>query len=250
MKIEKLIVTFLVALPVVFSTKAQSTFQNLNFEEADLSPTVGLYGGEVPISSALPGWSASIGGVAVTQVLQNNYDLGAASVDIFGPNWNSINPGIIDGNYTVFLQSGVIPPNDDIGVNTSIWQDGTLPANAQSLQFSAWNWTPASTIFTVSFDGHTLSPVVLSSGQSPAGQGYTVYGVNITPYEGQTGQLEFTSAFNNAGPSWTELDDIGFSTNTVTPEPSTLALLVMSGMAFGVRRWRVKRGIGVERKQR
>jgi hypothetical protein len=238
-KIEKLIARFSVALLAVLSAEAQGTFQNLDFESANLSPVPPqaqppTY---VPISSALPGWNATIGGVAVTQVLQNDYDTGTASVDILGPNWSPIDPGIIGGNYTVFLQSGGSPQNDSIGVNTSIWQDGTVPANAQSLEFSAWNRLPSFTIFTVSFDGNDLSPVALYSGQTAAGQPYTVYGANIAPYAGETGQLEFTSVFNPGGASWTELDDIAFSTQAV-PEPSPVILTGIGSLLLLLcRRW-------------
>jgi hypothetical protein len=39
------------------------------------------------------------------------------------------------------------------------------------------------------------------------------------------------------GESATELDDITFSTTTVMPEPNTLALAVMGGLALIARRW-------------
>ena len=221
---------FLLAL---LSAQAQGTFQDLNFEAATLAPTIGLYGGEVPISSALPGWKASIGGVAVTQVLQNNYTLGAASIDIFGPNWNLTEPGIIDGNYTVYLQAF----NTGQG-NVSLWQNGTIPANAESLQFSAWQHLSVNEAFSVSFAGNSLALVALGSGQSPSGQAYTVYGANIAPYAGETGQLDFT-AYGGNGPDWLELDDITFSPNAV-PEPNTLALILTGGLALAARRRRAK----------
>jgi hypothetical protein len=135
----------------------------------------------------------------------------------------------------VFLQASIAP------YDVSLWQDGTIPANAQSLQFSAWSWLPPFTIFTVSFDGNTLSPVVLSSGQTAAGQPYTVYGANVALYAGQTGQLEFTAGFNNSGPSWTELDDISFSTNSIAPEPGILVLTSIGGLLFGARKWLARR---------
>jgi hypothetical protein len=230
MKIAEPFAAFSSILLAAFSAPAQTAFQNLSFESANLSSPSGPFN-EVPISSALPGWSASIGGVPVTQVLQNNYTLGAASIDIFGPNWNQTEPGIIDGNYTVFLQAF----NAGQG-NVSLWQNGTIPANAASLQFSAWQYPSVNEAFSVSFAGNSLSPVILGSGQSPSGQAYTVYGVNIAPYAGQTGQLEFTAA-GGQGPDWVELDDITFST---IPEPGTLALVVMGGLALAVRRWRGK----------
>jgi hypothetical protein len=219
------------------SAKAQETFTNLNFESANL-PAIpaGQTGSSVAITAALPGWSASIGGVQDTQVLQNNYDLGTPSVDIFGPNWTSVDPGIIQGNYTVFLQASIQP------YDVSLWQNGTIPANAETLQFSAWEWLPARTSFNVSFDGNTLSPVVLSSGQTATGQPYTTYGVNIAAYENETGKLEFTAVANNNGPSWTELDHISFSTNVVaSPEPSMVALTAIGGLLFGARKWFARR---------
>ena len=139
----------------------------------------------------MPGWNASIGGVSITQVVQNNYTGGAASVDIFGPNWTLLGPGIIGGNYTVYLQAFSSSQG-----NVSLWQNGTIPANAASLEFSAWSqYNPA--YFLVSFAGNNLSPVMLSSGTAPSGQPYDVFGVNIAPYAGQTGQLQFTALDNN-----------------------------------------------------
>jgi len=223
------------------SASAQGTFQNLNFESASLSPVpAGQVGGEVPLSSALPGWSASIGGVTVTQVFQNNLTLGQASIDILGPDWNTSNPGIIDGDYSVFLQSGASPQNG-LPANASLWQNGTVPANAISLQFSAWGDLPATAIFSVSFAGNNLVPIAIGSGQSPSGQTYTLYGVNISSYARQTGQLEFTADANPPNPSWLLLDDISFSTQAVA-EPSPFVLSGIGGLLFALyRRFASKR---------
>jgi hypothetical protein len=49
-------------LAVALSVHGQGTFQNLDFESANLAPiAAGQLGVEVPIASALPGWSASFG---------------------------------------------------------------------------------------------------------------------------------------------------------------------------------------------
>ena len=234
MKIQELLATFAVLFLVVLSAQGQGSFQNLDFESANLSNPSGL-DSDVPITNALPGWSASIGGVPVTQIWANVVSGGQATIDVPGPGWHTFNPGIIDGNYTVFLQAF----NPGQG-NVSLWQNGMVPANAESLQFKAWNAPSANEVFSVSFAGNNLSTVVFGSGESASGQGYTTYGVNIAPYADQTGQLEFT-AFGGQGPNFMLLDDITFSTNTVTPEPNTLSLLLISGVAFGVGHWRVKR---------
>jgi len=188
------------------------------------------------------GWYASnaFGGSSysctpIGAVCHVNYTLGQAAIDIFSPNWNSANPGIIDGNYTVFLQAGQAP-GGTATENASLGQDGTIPANMESVQFSAWNFNGNSPL-SVSFAGHSLSLVDLYSGRNPSGQVYTVYGANIAPYAGQSGQLEFTAVF----PEWIELDDISFSSQAV-PEPSPLVLTGIGALVFALyRRFAPKR---------
>ncbi|HEY3863383.1 MAG TPA: PEP-CTERM sorting domain-containing protein [Verrucomicrobiae bacterium] len=131
---------------------------------------------------------------------------------------------MIAGDYTVCLQAY----NADQG-NVSIWQTGTLPANAVSLEFRAWNYPSANGDFSVSFANNNLSPVAIGSGQSSTGQDYTDYSANIQPYAGQTGALEFTAIGGN-GANWLELDDINFS--STTPEPGTAVLTCLGGMVF------------------
>src|ERR1700722_4826419 len=84
---------FLPALALFFaiavSAGAQGTFQNLDFESANLSPPPGQFGSLVPIMNALPGWTGFLGNNQVTQVYQNNFTLGDASIDILGPGWNN-----------------------------------------------------------------------------------------------------------------------------------------------------------------
>jgi len=228
---------------ITWTTSAQS-FSDLNFESATLAPTTGPqpWPDYVPIASALPNWSANLGSVQQSQVSQNTFTGGTASIDILGPNWGSqTGPGgfplgVIDGNYSVFLQTGVGPPDYTGGVNTSIAQTGLVSASAQSVQFkAAFDVNELS----VSFDGNNLPLVTLSTGQAPSGQSYTVYGVDIAPYAGQTGQLEFTEVFDGSFPS-VELDDVKFST-TAVPEPSILMLTAMGGLLCRARKWFAQR---------
>jgi hypothetical protein len=53
----------------------------------------------------------------------------------------------------------------------------------------------------------------------------------IGPDPGQTGQLEFASEFNNNGSSWTEFDDVSFPNAAAIPEPSSLLLFGVGGLA-------------------
>jgi hypothetical protein len=208
----------------------QGTFQNLNFESATLSSVPpGEGGGDVSISAALPGWTGYLGGVQTARVFQNEVSLGASSIDILGPQWNKA-PGIIDGNYSVYLQPG------DNGTTTSIAQSGTIPSGTQTLIFDAWQ-PPLATPFSVSFSGDTLSPLVLFSGQSPSGQAYDVYGANVASFAGQTGQLEFTVFPNNYNSLL--LDDISFSSQAI-PEPNPIVLTGIGGLIFAWYRLRLR----------
>jgi hypothetical protein len=217
---------------VVLCADAQGTFQNLDFESATPStpitgPIIGAH--YQPMGLAFPAWTAYVGTVQQTEVLQNNYTLGLASVDLFGPNYSTagpspgVVPGTIDGNYSVFLQSGGDPQSSAL-VGASIEQTGMVPQGSQSLEFEAWQ--TASTEFSVSFNGNNLSPVVLGTGAN-----YTLYGVNISPYVGQTGSLEFTANYSGTGASWLGLDDIAFSP-TAVPEPNPLVLTGVGVLLF------------------
>src|SRR2546427_4445553 len=80
--------------------QASGAFQNFGFESANLSPVpVGQRGGLVSISDAMPGWIGYAGTDQVSEVLHNNLSLGAAEIDIWGPDWTT-QDGIIEGRYT------------------------------------------------------------------------------------------------------------------------------------------------------
>jgi len=235
MKTSEVFATFASLFLSWLSAQGQTVFQDLNFEAADLSHPAGMYN-EVPIANALPGWSGSIGADEVTSVWADGDSAGMAAISVEGPSTNAGGIGPLEGNYSVYLQSGFDPQTESVGVNVSLFQTGMIPSNAKSLEFSAWGNYPN---FAVSFADTSLSPVILSSAQSPSGQTYEVYGASIAAYAGQTGELDFTALFNN-GINYgdIELDDITFSTAAVTPEPNTLALVVMGGLALAARRWR------------
>ncbi len=237
MKTTNLIAVSVGAALAALSAHAQR-FQDLNFEQANpvVDPGGQFWPNDVTAASALPGWTAYVGDVQQTDVIQNAYGEGEAEIDIFGPNYPAagpspgVIPGTVDGNYSVLLQSGGEPQDDDVTVNALIAQYGTVPLGDQSLQFKAWTtpWTE----FAVSFDGNNLSPVLLGSGAN-----YTLYGVNISSYAGDSSTLEFTAIFSGKGESWLGLDDITFSTTVVSPEPSIVALTAIGGLLFGARKW-------------
>jgi len=246
--LSKYIAGLIIAFSLVNPAAEAQSFINLNFESATLSPESGYqnWPNLVPISQALPGWNAYLGSVEQTEVGQNTFANSYATVDILGPGWGTqpgpfgANIGIIDGNYSVLLQGGYSSDDSYNGyVNASIAQTGMVPATAESLTFRAWDYLGNLNLFAVSFNGNTLSPTLLGTGTSPSGQPYNIYGVNIVPYAGQTGQLEFTADGSAAEPTIL-LDDISFSTQAV-PEPSILGLTAIGGLVFGARGWFARR---------
>jgi hypothetical protein len=215
---------------------AQGTFQNLNFESAQVSPSpFRNYPNPVPISSAMPDWTGYLGVTQQSQVQYNTTTLGSASISLLGPTWDASFPGIISGNYSVVLQSGLDPNNEAIQDNASIAQTGTIPASVESLQFEAL----VEGTFSISFAGNTLQPIILSSAVAASGEPYDIYGVNISSYAGQTGELQFTEYFDSHFP-FMDLDDISFSPDAV-PEPSIVALTAIGGLLFGARKWFARR---------
>ena len=82
---------------------------------------------------------------------------------------------------------------------------------------------------------------MLSTGQSSSGLAYDVVGADIAPYAGQVGQLEFTSGVtgvpNGTDYAYELLDDIAFSTASVSPEPNIVVLTAIGGLFFGTRKW-------------
>jgi hypothetical protein len=227
------IATIIIASSV--QTFAQGTFQNLNFEQANpISAGYPYQPWDVNAASALPSWTVSYGSVEQTVVAFNVISAGAAQVDLFGPDNGVGDPGVIDGNYSVAVQAGFGPGL--LPESTSLSQNGTIPANAETLEFDAQNFE-GGTPLSVSFAGDNLTLFVVSSAVAPSGQPYNVYGANIAPYAGQTGQLEFTATFFNA----VELDDISFSTQAI-PEPSPVVLTGVGGLLVALyRRFAPKR---------
>ena len=164
-------VSIIILVGTCFSTKAQS-FTNLDFESATVAPSaLESYPNFVPIGSALPGWTAFLGTEQVTQVGYNAPANSTASITLIGPTWNgpdvgTYGVGIIDGNYSVDLQTGANPLNPTpLTVNASIEQNGNVPSTAESLLFEAREITP----ITVSFDGNVLATVALYPERVPTG---------------------------------------------------------------------------------
>jgi hypothetical protein len=108
----------------------------------------------------------------------------------------------------------------------AIGQTGQIPPTAKSITF--W-WGLGLNYYTlqITFNGQLLSFNPISSTAN-----YTIYGADISPYAGQTGELLFSE-----GPSAGEgvIDNVQFSSSSV-PEPSEFALTALGALQLGFRR--------------
>ena len=198
---------------------AQGSFQNLDFEAANISPGTPA-GGIIAASQGIPGWSTS------NNVVFDGVSGGGDFVSIIDPNLpGNISP--LHGTYSVVLFGG-----GPLGTPASISQTGLVPANARSIEMDlASSLSPAP--FVVTLGGQQITMVPLETLPH-----YTVYGGDISAYAGQVENLTITELSPpppEVPPSALELDDIVFSPNGV-PEPTTRTLLFCGASAFALRR--------------
>lgn len=213
---KTLLSVFVVAF--VNSISAQG-FINLDFESANIvliDPSTG----RSQFNPAFPGWSATSGGILLSQALYNNTRLSGAGISIID---SSSTVGIlIQGNYTAVLQSGGLT-NTQTGVDTSLFQTGEVPVGTKSLQFLARTFLSPTGQFTVTMNGQLLSLLVLS-----AGADYNLYGADVSTWGGQSAELSFNvlGVTPQVSSRSLYLDAIQFSSSPI-PEPSTLALTTL-----------------------
>ncbi len=203
-------------LTAALNACAQGTFQNLDFESANV-PFVpaGQFGSDVAVSNGVPGWNVYIGSGQAATMLHNNISLGGATeVAIFGPQWFSSQ--ILQGSYTVSLEPATVGPL----VLPAIGQTGRIPFSAQSVNF----YGESGGTYALMFAGQQIPLIALSSTSA-----YTVYGGDISGFAGQTGELRFQGGGL--------LDNVFFS-NQPVPEPSIEGLFVLGGLVFA---WRKRR---------
>jgi hypothetical protein len=223
----KLLSISLSAIYAALSTHAQGTFQNLNFESAN--PSGYPPNSDLSIASGLPGWSGFYGGTQTSTLSYDGISTGGALISLVDDSvvFDAFDP--IQGSYSVYLFGGGNNPL----LSATISQAGIVPAGTMSLVFDA---KVSGSPFIVTLGGVTISMTAQQTFPT-----YTVYSGSIpSSFDGQFETLRFTEPpATGTQPSMFELDDITFSPNTV-PEPNTLALLVMGGVALAFRRWRAK----------
>jgi hypothetical protein len=220
----------LTSIPLLLACQSgfSQGFVNLNFESANVSGYA-PDSSDVPITSALPGWSANLinsGSTSpVTQVWYDGISLGGALISVIDTNAPSFSP--IQGRYSAFLFGGLGP--DGQLHSAQIRQTGVVPVGTQSLLLDAY---VSGASFTVTLGGQIINMIPLQTFAN-----YTLYGGSIpSGVAGQSEMLGFTEP-PSAGtqPSMFELDNIQFSSSPI-PEPSEFALVALGTLLFTLRR--------------
>lgn len=217
------------------SLEAQRTFQNLDFESAQVIPP---YPASYAASNALPGWTAftqrKFFGMTVTQQL-TSIQIGLPPSD-FPSNFPPVallpppdDGGIaggptnwIDGNFCVLLGSGSLSSG-------FISQNGLVPADTRALLFKVHSDYLFSGSVQASLNGQSLSLVaLLTLPETSQNVGYTLYGADISSFAGHPADLVFSGSGGNTAAL---LDDIEFSSQPI-PEPSGAFLIFLGIGAF------------------
>lgn len=217
--------TWLGATVLATQCLSAQDFINLDFESANLPALAPdqYGGGYVPIADAVPGWTCTIDGDEVTQVLNNAGTRGGPSLSIWGQRAVYAG-GVLQGSQTVILSSGF---GGDSGHTISLSQTGLIPSSARSLLFKAAPYVqaapsepgPAEGLFSVFMGGRNLDYYVLSTGSN-----YAMYGASIpSEFAGTIQPLTFTDASFAGTWHYEKLDDIQFMSEPV-PEPGVLGL--------------------------
>lgn len=207
---------------------AQSAFQNLNFELANV-PTLppGRLEGLVSTSDGMLGWATFVGTNQATSILHNQEYLDTASVSILGPGFT--NGPIFQGQYTAALEAGPDPNSGTVfdRVSATIAQTGMVPNGSRSIRITTDTFTTGLQILLAG----SLVPV----SDFEFGNGYKIVAGDISSFAGSNAELQITALpvpfFN--GFNGIHLDNIVFSPQPV-PESSTFLLIGIGAVLTGV----------------
>lgn len=212
------------------TVNAQSSFQNLNFELAQLISIPGDAYGRVQFLQAFPGWTGTANNISQSRAMYNDFFLNSAGIGLENSTFNYAGVplgGPIQGNFTAFLEAG-LGLGTGSPADASLSQTGLIPSGTETLLFSAQS---ASGNFGVSLGGQQLAFTAVGSGNN-----YTLYSADIHAWAGQNTTLAFTAFANPVEPGMVNflfLDSISFSPVAV-PEPETYALCLLGllGLCF------------------
>jgi hypothetical protein len=208
-------------------------FLNRNFDTTTLT-TVHFPGGD-RYTATIPGWAWNTPNYVdgdPNSVALNDIALDAPAVTLQGTS-SPFFPAL-QGGYSVLLQGGTMAGGLVTG-NTngaSVYQTGQIPSTSLSLTYLG------SGSLQVAFNGQILPSVAISNAAA-----YTVWGVDISAYAGQSGELRFTSPWLAHG----VLDDIRFS-STAIPEPETFSLACLGLLCLLITMRRLNPGAAANRR--
>jgi len=210
----------------IVDAAAQGTFQNLDFESANLAGYSPV-STQIPMADALPHWSAYIFPLPQNYVWYDGVSAGGAAISVIDsklPSYYSPFLKPIQGNYSVVLFAGM-----QNGVSSAISQSGLVPSNTLSLQIKMFCSDVAPVI---TLGGQTVNKVPLQTFSN-----YSLYGGDVASLAGQVATLSITEPPPPSGQVPTTdvvLDDIVFSPEMI-PEPTFFALFVLATMLSGSR---------------
>ena len=214
-------------VPILFaiSARGQGTFQNLDFEAAQLIPAPGGPSGAVRFDAAFPGWTGYIGNQQATTTIPNGLPISFTYDPFIVLNTDSMRT-IFQGHYMVTISGGYgyNPSPTPSWTPASIAQTGTIPGDAKSIRLlTNQPDVPGAGIGLVFLDG--LAVPLYHLGSRANGE---VWGGDISSFAGQTRELRLFGG-------WTEFDDITFSSSAI-PEPSSagLVLVGMAGLNYSI----------------
>ena len=211
------------ALVFGYSACAQGTFQNLIFESAIVPSLPSGQPAFIPFVDAFPGWNGITNPAA--QAAYNGISVGAALLSIVDLHTSFYSNYVIQGNFTAVLQAGNVNPPETYGP-AALFQVGEIPADANSLLFSAFAVAAGISNFFVRINGQNVAFSPLAVGSN-----FTEYGIDIAQLAGQTAEIRFV-AEPGVNPFTTVfLDDIQFS-DIIIPEPGVMALIALGGVAL------------------
>jgi len=232
----------------VVSVLAQSAFQNLDFESA--SPTFPFPGDQydTTVATALPGWTAYVGGIPISRAFYNTIPLDSSIVGVADENAPTyMKTPLGDYGWCAVLAAGLggIVGGQPTSSPEDVWlaQTGLIPAGSREVYF--WTAGPTGSLIA----GHDMMRFEVNGQELPlyayggSDDGWTLWGADVSSFAGSVAEIRFSlhSYYHAASGAYEMyLDEVSFY---VVPEPSTAALLALGvvGLAWRTLRSR-KRG--------
>jgi hypothetical protein len=144
---NRLLLSLILLITSVRLCSSQGTFQNLDFEAAEVTGYTPNY--PIPTSSAFPNWQAIYGTTPTSQVSFDGISIGAAEISIVN-DYPAFGLVPLQGNYSAYLFSAP-------STTTTLSQSGLVPPGTQSIQMDIVERNGGS--FTVALDGTTINMV-------------------------------------------------------------------------------------------